>query len=143
MLLLLAYFVVSSSDYFLGICNHPSFVTQSNISKTLIVAYGVFSDALTFPSSPFSCASFSVLVSVDCWMFSLGEPFFFSCRLHYYHFYFFFNKIMYLINSIKTKNSFQPLPFRRFFYMNNYFLRFICLNNSFFCFLMILLSPFS
>jgi hypothetical protein len=30
MLLLLASFVASFSDRFLGICNHPSFVTQSN-----------------------------------------------------------------------------------------------------------------
>ncbi len=66
MLLMLAFFVASSFNYFFGICGHPSFATQSNVLKTLIVAYGVFSNALTFFSSPFSCTLFSVQVLVDC-----------------------------------------------------------------------------
>jgi hypothetical protein len=39
-LLLLASFVASSFDRFLGICGHPSFMIQLNIPKTLIVALG-------------------------------------------------------------------------------------------------------
>jgi hypothetical protein len=38
MLLLLTSFVASSFDHFLGICGHPSFVTQLNIPKTLSIA---------------------------------------------------------------------------------------------------------
>jgi hypothetical protein len=66
MLLLLASFVASSYDCFFGIHGHPSFVTQSNVLKTLIIAYGVFSYALTFLSSPSSCASFGLPILVDC-----------------------------------------------------------------------------
>ncbi len=40
-LLLLASFVASFFDHFLGICGHPSFVIQLNIPKTLIVAFGL------------------------------------------------------------------------------------------------------
>ncbi len=40
-LLLLASFVASFFDRFLGICGHPSFVIQLNIPKTLIVAFGL------------------------------------------------------------------------------------------------------
>jgi hypothetical protein len=40
-LLLLVSSVASSFDHFLGICDHPSFMIQLNISKTLIVAFGV------------------------------------------------------------------------------------------------------
>jgi hypothetical protein len=65
MLILLASLVASSFDYFLGICGHPFFVTQSNVSKTLIVTYGVLSDALTFPLSLSFCASFGVPILVN------------------------------------------------------------------------------
>jgi hypothetical protein len=66
MLLLLASFVASFYDCFFGIHGHPSFVTQSNVLKTLIVAFGVFNNALTFPSSPSSCASFGLPILVHC-----------------------------------------------------------------------------
>jgi hypothetical protein len=65
-LLLLASSITSFFDCFFGTHDHPAFVTQSNISKTLIVTYGVFSHALTFPSSPSSCALFGVPILVDC-----------------------------------------------------------------------------
>jgi hypothetical protein len=65
MLLLLAFFVASSFDYFLGIRGHPSSMTQSNVLKTLFIAFGVFNDASTFLSSPSSCVSFYVLILVD------------------------------------------------------------------------------
>jgi hypothetical protein len=53
--------------------------------------------------------------------------------LCYRHFYFFLNKIKYLIVSRRTKNSSQPLPFIKSFYLNNYF----------FCILTILYFLFS
>jgi hypothetical protein len=62
----LASFVASSSNRLLGICGHPSSTTQSNIWKTLIVAFGVLSDASTFLWSPFSCVSFGVPISTNC-----------------------------------------------------------------------------
>jgi hypothetical protein len=46
---------------------------------------------------------------------------FFSYCLPYCHFYLFLNKIKYLITSRRTKNSSQPLPFRRVFCLNNFF----------------------
>jgi hypothetical protein len=75
MLILLASSVASSFNYILGICGHPSSLTQSNVPKTLVVVCGIISNASTFPSSHSFCASFGVLVLVDYQVFSLGEPF--------------------------------------------------------------------
>ncbi len=41
MLLLLASSIASSFDHFRGICDHPSFVIQLNIPKTLIITFGL------------------------------------------------------------------------------------------------------
>jgi hypothetical protein len=133
-LLLLTSSIASSSNHFLGICGHLSSMNQLNILKTLIVNSRVLSDASTFLSSPSFYISFGVLVLVNCWMSSLGElVFFFDYHLCYHHFYFFLNKIKYLITSRRTKNTFQSPPFRKNF----------CLNNYFFCFLTILPFPFT
>jgi hypothetical protein len=66
LLLLLTSSFASFFDFFLGICDHPSFVTQLNIPKTLIVAFKVLSNPSTFLSSPYFCTSFGVPISVDC-----------------------------------------------------------------------------
>jgi hypothetical protein len=67
MLILLTSSITSSLDCFLGICSHPYFVTQSNVSKAIFtIVFGVFSNASTFPSSCSSCPLFGVLISVDC-----------------------------------------------------------------------------
>jgi len=76
-LLLLAFFVTSSSNHFLGIHGHPSSMTQLNVPKAFIVASGVFNNASAFSSSFFSCVSYHVPVLVDCSISSLGEPLFF------------------------------------------------------------------
>ncbi len=57
---------------------------------------------------------------------------FFSYCLPYFHFYLFLNKIKYLITSRRTKNSSQPLPFRRFFCLNNFFYFLTILPSLFF-----------
>jgi hypothetical protein len=82
MLLLLASFIACPSNRFLGICGHLFSMNQLNILKTLIVNFGVLNDASTFFSSPSSYISFGVLVSVDCWMFSLGELVVFSTIIY-------------------------------------------------------------
>jgi hypothetical protein len=64
-LLLQAFSIASSFDSFLGIHSHPSFVTHSNILKTLNIASIVLGNESTFFSSP-SYASFGVLILVDC-----------------------------------------------------------------------------
>jgi hypothetical protein len=64
-LLIHVFSVASFFDRFLGIRDHPSFVTQSSILKTLTIASRIFNDESTFFSSP-SCASFGVPISIDC-----------------------------------------------------------------------------
>jgi hypothetical protein len=140
---LLASSIASSSNRFLGICSHPSSMTQSNIPKALTIASWVLSDASTFLSSLSSCASFGFSIFYKLLnVFTRRTICFFSRHLHYCQFYFFLNNIKYLINNRRTKNNSQPLPFRRFFCLSNYFFRFLYLNNYFFCFLTILPSPF-
>jgi hypothetical protein len=138
-LLLLASSIASSFDCFLGICIHLSSMIQLNIPKTLIVivASGVLASIQRCINIPFItfflcfiwCFNFSRLLSV----FTRWTICFFNYHLPYCHFYLFLNKIKYLITNRRTKNSSQPLPFRRFFYLNNYL----------FCSFTIMPSPFS
>ncbi len=48
---------------------------NQNVPKSFSVASGVLSNASTFPSSCSFYVLFGVLVSIDCWISSLGEPF--------------------------------------------------------------------
>jgi len=79
LLLLLAFSIASFFDRFLGTCDHPSFMIQLNIPKTLIVAFGVlgsFQQCINIPFITFFlcfiwCSNFSRLLNV-----SLGDHLF-------------------------------------------------------------------
>jgi hypothetical protein len=141
MLLLLASSIASSSDHILGICGHPFFIERS---KNIKCSMWSFQQCINIPFITFFLhfiwySIFRRLLSV----FTRWTNCFFNCRLRYRDFYFFLKKIKYMLTRRRTKISSQPLPYKRFLYMNNYFFKFLCLSNYFFCFIMILPSPFS